>query len=579
MKAARCVLGSLLLLATAAQAGRYTLGAAVTGGVTLIDDWSPAGHSSNPSFDAEADLTFSAAPFRPGLLVLGGLGRFRTRRSIYEQGSTATNQWGFRLNLSGLAETPFPVQFYATRDWGDFISNLSSLQTGATTTTSFGGSIQLRARRYPTVRLSINRIIAENTSFAASQTTSASTTLSTGLAYSQGTQTYEATYDTGWFNGTFEQNNYQSHAVAVAVSARPSEQLTLRLSDRYFLRVPLVDSPTNPRYDDNAFNVGVQRPDKVLQLGADYSYRRLAVSAAATPEMEQSTHGIGVQASYRHSPNLNFNGNTRAVFNQQRLGDSVATGANQGLGLGAGWRGKYADIWLFTVGSGASIGVSEPVGSPMLLSWGANLTLGASAQLSWLQANLDYSVDFQQNALGLYGSTFAQRVNLTGTTVLKGVLIRLLFIASAARRDDALFGAFFNRSVTVNLSAAWKRWEASLGGGTGEGLSPALQNPGFMDGLFLPAPYNSLVRHANLTISTRFFSDKLTLAIMARTLGTQYPGRLDQWEHGVSLTAGYTLGAFIFSLEDRFATGGIGTESRASNLVMLRVSRSFGWTF
>ena len=71
----------------------------------------------------------------------------------------------------------------------------------------------------------------------------------------------------------------------------------------------------------------------------------------------------------------------------------------------------------------------------------------------------------------------------------------------------------------------------------------------------------------------------MVLSLLLRTLSTEAPERPIRHEQGESFSAGYTLGATTFSLEQRFSTGGSGGVWQTGNLVMIRISRSFGGRF
>ncbi len=569
----------LALLAASAAHASYSLGGSLGGGCLFVNEWSAGTEYGASTFDFESDASFSGTPLRPGLLQLLAGARYRAYHSIYSQGTTTNQNYGFRVNVAGLNETALPTQLFASRDWGDFISRLGARQTGETTTTTLGASTQLNVRGYPTLRLSILRNILENKSFASPATTAGTTAVSVGAAYSTGTQTYNASYDTGWNSGTWAENNYRSHAVLVAASAAPVDGVLFRLSERYYLRLPTNDDPRNPRFDDNAFNVGLVRPSPVVNTGFDYAYRHVLVSAPQAPEMEQSSHGLNNATTAHLNPNTDLIGSAGVSTTSERLGTAQIGGDAEQAGLALNWRHKFSSLYSIAAGGGGSAGLSEPSTGGLLFGYGGSASLGASGAWSRVRGNATYTVVYQRNLAGVPGWTLSQRGSLNADTAFHGVVATGMLLATGTRRTDALLGTFVGNSLSLSLGASWKRFTGSASAGLSEGVSDALANPVATDGLFLPAAYNTHTVFATGTLGGTFDSGRLYVGLILRALSSAAPGRARQYENAAGLTASYTIGAFIFSLEERFSQGGLGTNWERGNLIMLRAMRNFSWGF
>jgi len=145
-------------------------------------------------------------------------------------------------------------------------------------------------------------------------------------------------------------------------------------------------------------------------------------------------------------------------------------------------------------------------------------------------------------------------------------------------RTDPLLGLFKSESATALLGVTWRQLGAKLTGGLSEGLSDPLRNPDLQSGLLLPATLNTTAKFATFTVSLGADKGRLVFSAVARTMEIETPGHPQQYENGAGLTASYTIGAFMLSLDDEYMVGATGPTSQSVNRVMLRVIRNFGFS-
>lgn len=568
----------LLLIAWQARAGEYTWSAGLGGGLSRSDAWSTDGpHLVFPTWDWNTDLGFGGVPFRPGLLQFLTTAQYRSLWAGYPEGSNRSHALSYALNASLLSDFALPISLFATRTIGQFLSLGEVQRTGTTHTSTEGGTVVFRKIGYPMLRLALTRTDLDNEAFGVQATRAGSTALSLGVSHSTPRQDFSAAYDTAWNDGNYAETNYRSHAVQAQASTAITDSLRFRLSERYLLRLPTLQSPTNPRFDDNGFGAGLQwRPGERVTSGLDYNYRHSLVKALDTDELEQLGHGLQETTSYRLSEDVTVNGTANAQTITERRGGESRKGSSATGGGGLSGRRRLSDGLEVSAGGGGSLGVAKPAQGPAQLAYGANASAGITASWETARASATYSGSYQNSISGLAGSSLTQQLNLTGDALVRSTLLRGVALFSGSRRQDPFLGVSLNRTISLSLTATWSIYNAQASVGQSEGASAI---SGISDGLFIPASFNTRTRYA--TVSTGFAVPRthIVLSLLLRTLSTEAPGRSIRHEQGESFSAGYTIGATTISLEQRFSTGGSSGIWQTGNLVLVRITRSFGGQF
>lgn len=573
----RAIILALLLWATRARAVDVT--GSVGGGYARTDSWSGV-HADTTTWDWEADFAIAGSPFRPGLLQYLARVDYRAIRTAYAQLGSRSDAWGAQLQCSMLNDSPLPISLSFARMWTDFSSDADDKRTGSTVIDTYGGTAVFHVRRLPTLHVNLLRTDFENKTLGGPTVSGDSTNLTAGLAQATSNHTYQIDYSTGWNNGTYAESNYRSHFLNAQMTAQPSDDVRVRLNERYYLRDPQNDAPTNPRYDDNAFGAGVQwRPGQRLTSSYDYSYRRLLVESTGAPTIEEIGHTLAASTYFRWKPTLSVFGNLGFLYSLERNGGNDAESVAESVGGGALWQ-RRSGRNAYNLGGGGNVAVIEPLVGDTTLGWGANGSAGWTHTRERWRTTATYVVTFTDSPVAFAGYVLEQRLQLDadGVFVWRSVpfVWRGLFVATGGRRDDHLVGTSVYRSFSGMGSLGWKRYTASLGAGESDGLSMALAEPGISDGLFLPADYNTHTRYVTLTATESIDRGHLTLMQLARVMNADAPGRPDQYERSLVLSASYWLGLVTLSLEERLAVGGMGDTSQTVNTVFVRAMRTFG---
>jgi len=576
MRRSPCAL-ALLLAASPALADYSLTGSLATGG-SRTDAWGGPLHQDFSDWNWEVDAALAGTPFRPGLLQFLAGARYRSLDSYYPEGTSRSGDLGFHLQLSAFGDSPLPVSLSAARETRDFLTDSSTRQTGSTLAQSYAGTAVLGVQGYPSLRVAAFRTDLENHSLGGDLVTSSSTALSVGVAHSAPGQTYSASYDSSWNSGTYAETNYRSHYVNLAATASVSGDLQFRVSERYYLRLPTVDAALNPRFDDNALTAGFQwRPGSATSANLDYSYRRALVETTGAAQMDQLTQGVQQATQQRLGEDWTGIGSAGVTYTRERLGGASISGTGEEVGGALEWRHGFGSAFNLNIAGGGSIGATEPSTGGTLASYGGHGSAGVSLRGQSLQGDADYSATYQKNAGGLPGWSLLQTVSATLAAALGDAVLHGNARFAGGRREDPLLGSYLSRTMSATLGATYRRYDLQLSAGISDGLSEALANP-ISDGLFLPVGYNTHTRFATVTLSARA-SNELVVTALARALSSSAPGREDSWEYGAAGVASYSLGAFTVSLEDRYSLGGSGAFSQRGNLVLARISRSFGARF
>jgi hypothetical protein len=568
------VVGLILTLTSPSRA--VEINGSLGGGYGRTDAWSPATHSDLNEFDWEASLAASGSFFRPGMLqwLIGG--EYRGARTLYFKSTSALDGLAYHGQLSLLTSTVVPVTFKLGRSWTQFSDN-EKAGFGSTLVTTEGGTAALRFAQLPTLRFGVTRTDVENHSFGAGLSKSDTTALDVSASQSLANFQYQLAYDTSWNGGTYDETNYHSHAIDAEASSALNDQVRFHFFDRYYLRDPTRDAATNPRYDDNALGTGVQwRPSSRTTVSFEYGFRHVQVEVAGTPNSEQLEHSLSNSTYRRLTPELSLLGNAAVAYSLERVGPRSLGTVTESAGAGLTWKREIWKWLSLDLSVGGTAGAAERSAQPAAFLWGATWNGGTTARWTSARAGLYYSGSYQSSA-SAGGEAIDQRLVAQGEGIAGRAYLNGQVNLNQTQREDPLLGLFRSRAATASFGATVTRFSSKLSAGLAEGLSDPLRSPDIHSGLLLPASFNTKTRFANLTISTGADKGRLQITGVARTMALETPGRPLQYEHGLGLTATYTIGAFQISLEDQFSVGGAGPVWERGNRVMLRVVRNLGF--
>ncbi|MBI4817252.1 MAG: hypothetical protein HY791_13400 [Deltaproteobacteria bacterium] len=535
------------------------------------------------SWDWMANLDVFASPFRAGLLDLGARGSYQSNRGYFESDGSVVDTLGFDLRANLLADTILPMALSASRGWNDFAAGTELERTGTTRVDAYAGNVLLLTSKFPKLRASVTTVEQLNRDLLSAETSRRSTRFSAGLSQAFGQHTYEVGYDGALSGGTVAASNYGSHQVDVQLTSAPAPGLYVRLSDHYALRAPTVGDATNPRFDDNNLSAGLMwRLAERSVAHFDYAYHRSVTTAGGLADAHRETHAAAANVSLEALPELLLTGGLVGTYGSSALGSS-AFGSSSGdeLGVGtqsaqlrAGWRRAFGGFGL-QLSAGGSAGLLESSDADVTGTFGVGGSGGVDLR-GRVAASLFYSASYAQNGIGAVGAAVDHLATASlDAPVTERMAARARVSYQETRREDPSVGTSRNRGLngTLGLYVGWLTVSATLG--LSDGLSKLLGAP---TGVTLPERFNTVTRHASVEVSQTLLGGELVLTELARTLKTELPSSPapDTSEDALGFRADFRLGLFMLSLDERFSIGRLGDAERSSNLVMARLTRSFG---
>lgn len=565
---------SALALAAAPPAAAWTVNGAADVGFQRADTFDPVASSVAGAWDWGVGLGIGDLPVSPGLLQLSLNGAWRQSRSLFQDLSSRFTNLSYGANATLLGASPAPLTLSALRNRLDYAVNETS-QQGLTETTSFTGAWALNVPRYPSLSAVAGRTDSTNKSFGNPETTSGATTLQLGTAYTLASQSLSATYNTSWNDGTYAETNYRSHQLTLTGAGDVTRDIRYWISDSYFLRDPLVESVFNPRYDSNSFSTGLGWKAGGTTNTTTYGYNHGLVAPPGGQVREVAANSLSQSTAFGIGPDVQMAASLSLNQAVERLDLTQARAFGEALGLNVNWRHAYPSYTL-TLGSGGSLGAYQGGGSS-LLSYVASLYAGAETTVGRTGLSASYSLSYSGNSQALAGSGYSQNLLLRAVSRAGPVSLLGDLTAAASRSDSPLLGTSFARSITGSLTTGWRRYSAQLTLGWNSGLAEALQRPGFADGLFIPAPYNTESAFAMLTAGATF--GRLGVFAMGRTAWSTYLERPSGNQQAVSVTASYRIGLWSLRVDDRYSVGGVTGFRAGGNLFFVHLTRSFEASF
>lgn len=585
MRASPAILRIVIALALAGAgraSGDVSVGGSATFGYARQDTAAWNGESASAdSYDWGLALSLGGTPFRPGLLSWSALGSYSQERSVYGGTTAGRDGLGYGLSLSLLDSNPLGLSFSATRTRAEFTQGGSAV-SGSTVAGLESAGLVLAFPNVPRLTAQLTHTDLTSHGFGGDETTSETLRLRTTAADHVGPLHYAMEYNTGWSSGTFIENNYHDHSLALSGQASMNDTL-VSFSGTYLLRLPTVESPLNPRFDDDALSGAIrwQWNEKLLP-SVSYSYARALISAPDTPAREGLSHGLTQSLEYRYRPNLRFTQSLVLSYSEQRVGSDQVQAAAESLGGAVAWFvpvfPNAASAYTLSLAGGASTGLVQGGGLDRATGYSLNGTAALNRSTGSGSAQAAYSVSWADSLAVGGAQRFAHEIRLdTDTAQWSRLQLRLSLVGQSARQTSPLLGTSASRSISGTASALWDQYNAVLTAGLSEGLAPGMRDLGLADGLVWAPAYDTHQQFARALGGARF--GRLTLTGTVSWVHSDGLGRPDSQEVGLSAALGYSLGLFTLTLQDSYSTATIAGVSQSGNLFMLRLTRSFGWSF
>ncbi len=565
-------------LATPAAAD-FDLSGTLGGGYRRIDDWVLDDHAASTLWDWYGTLNLSGSPIRPELMQLRLGGAYVGQANLYGGTTTRWDYLTFLGNVSLLshAVSPVAVNLGASLQNADFTARGTDSGTGSTRTAGYSGGLGFQAENLPTVQLFASRTEATNRSFGAPETEFDTTYLSASARQTLSNHAYGLFYETSWNDGTYADTNYRTHRARLDLSSDVSKDVRFLVTETYYLRLPTLDSPLNPRYDDNSLQLGVQwvatpRQDHRF----NYRYARQVADFSASPDREVSAQGLQYLTDYRMTPDLTLGAVAAVDYAVERQGAAEQKAASQSLLGTLDWRYRLPDTrgdalrFALALGGGAL----EPSGGGAEASFTVRGRAGWETSATWMAGSVTYEGTYQSNTGGRSGWSTSHLVYGDGTVQLgPQSTLRGQTTLSLSITDSDFFGRTETRSATFYLIYALGAWSSQLVGGLNQGLGTALEGASL-----LPRDFSSTSKFLSLRFVLPLVA-RLSLTTDARISGTSGPGRPTLVEKAASVLLGYSIGLWTVSLDERYSTAGAGGYDRSGNYLMIRISRTFGARF
>jgi hypothetical protein len=528
-------------------------------------------------WDFAGGLGATWTPLSPGLLSLSGAASYQDRRTRDFAASDRIQNLAYQGTVA-VNPSPFQLSFSAARSQSDFTTESQTTQAGTLRADSYSGTFGFTAAGLPQVRAGWFHQSQDTYFTGAPETRADVDSLFVRAFHNVPTHGYSAAYGTSWSSGTRAQTNYQNHALSLSAQARPAPGITLDVSDTYYLRDPTVSDPTNPRIDANSLGIGLgYSPSSRLHSSLSYAYTRSLGQAPGTLDQESADQSLALNADYKLDSHWGLVGGVSATYGQARLGTELHQATGESAALGATWNRTMGDRESLTVNAGGSAGTTQPaIGTPQT-SYG----LGAGAWYTFPLATWDgsagYTVSYNDGSGALLVSSLNQ--NLTATvagSIWAGTRTSVRVQALSQRSSSPIAGVSYGRSLSLLGTILWSAWSATLSAGATDSLANDLA-PGFADGLFLAPSFNNRSRYVTLT-GTTSLSFHLSVSAALTSVWTDPAGGLATAEQGAYVSAVYTLGEWLLSLQDTFAYSSVASGPwTKSNSVFVRLGRSFSF--
>jgi hypothetical protein len=570
-------LGAVLVAATAlapatATAQSLRIGGALGAGYNRSDAGTSSFEATTSAWDFAGQLSMSGSPIASNLLWLNASGGYQRVNTTTELSEGNARNWSYQANATALQATPLSLTVSASQAWTRNTVTAGSVP-GDTFSRTQGATAALSLPDAPRLTGSYARALTTTQRPGASDVDLDFTTVGATLADAGDKVRYSLDYRSAWSGGSLVQTNFRNHFVNLAASAQPDSDVQVQVGESYFVRVPTVESPLNPRIDANNFSTALTLyPGATLGGTITYTYGHALSSAPDVESTETQSHAISGMANYRMSDAwLGQLGVTAAHALVRANGAESANDGQSLLAMGTWRRALDGRSSLFSKLS-ANVGAVEPDGGPTQTAFGGGADLGVSGALGSVDGSVSYGASFQKNGVSLEGSYFEQRALVNGSTHLGFALVRASLQGTLSRRDDALLGSTASRSVIVNGDLVYKHFTAIVSGNLQDGLSSASGLSG-VDGIVLPASYDTHSRFAAVRLS--YAVEQLDLSLGWQWDRIRTPGTPWQSDDSLLLGVGWRVGQFTIQVEDRYWLFDSGFSQSRINTFFVRALRSF----
>ncbi len=571
-RAAILVAIAAAVLPSAGRAQSLRIGGALGGGYNRSDTGASTFEATSSTWDFAGQLSASGSPIASDLLHLDASGAYARVNTTTVLSENDARNWSYQLNATALTSTPFSVSASASQAWMRNTVTAGSVPGDAFARTQ-GASAALSLQDAPRLTGTFSRSLTTTYRPGAPAVDMDFTTVAAGLADAGDKLRYALDYRSTSSGGSLVQTNFRNHFVNLTASAQPDPDVQVQVGEAYFVRVPTVDSPLNPRVDANNFSAALTLyPAAKLGGTVTYTYGHSLTSAPSVETQETQSHGVSGMANYRLNERwLGQLGLTAAHALVRE--DTLETSADsQGVLAMATWRRSLdGRTSVFSKLSG-NVGVVEPASGPTQTALGGGVDLGASGPLGPLNGVVSYGASIQKNGVSLDGSYFEHRANASASTQLGLVQLRAGLQGTLSRRDDALLGSTASRSLTMNGEVAHKHLVGTLSATVQDGLSSA-SGLGGVDGIILPASYDTHSRFAAARLA--YVAELFDVALTWQLNRIRTPGTPWQSDDSLQLSAGYRVGQFTILVEDRYWLFDSGVSQSRVNTFFVRALRSF----
>jgi hypothetical protein len=571
--ASRILLGLALLAATPWARADVRFGGDLGLSMNRNDTWSPDDHSGNTLWWFTGGLHLDASLFTPGTLDLGASASYLGYRAV---GGAASDALNYQLHLNALARTPLILSASAGRSTIDFTGDTSSRRVGSTRVDSLSGTVVLSTASYPFLAASIRNTATTNRSLGAPEVKSDATTVSAEASQSLDGLNYTLNYGTGWSSGDYAETNYRDHGASLRAQAQLASNVTAQVMATYNLRQPTLASPLNPRLDSQTLSTWLQwAASNETAGGGGYSYSNALFDAPGSPIRQSISHSVNGYGSHRLSEDLSIDLSASGSAGLSRVGATEVSSTGEQAGAGVRWRHQIAEYATQASLSG-SLGLYQPSQGPTATAWGLGVNTNASRPVRTWTCSAGLSGSYDENT----GASAGHRTRLLGTLAASGDPLGWTFSSMLNAGYSSSVSPSFGKTSQTNLrleaQANRNGYNLGVNAGITDDLAEVLVPGAPPASLLIPVTFNTQARFvvASATVPT---VPRLFLTLVGRALSVSSPGRVSQWESGLSLSASYYLGAFQLSLYDLVTIGGTsGVSSGTQNLLFISVSRSFG---
>ncbi len=566
-----------LLVAGRAQAAfdlQLSLGSAYSRG-----DASSSGspNVSTTTWDFAGGLGATWTPLSPGLLSLAGSASYEDRHTRDFETTDRVQNLTYQGTVA-VTPAPFLLSFSAARSQSDFTTESQTTQAGTLRATSYSGTFGFSAAGLPQVRAGWLHQSQDTYFTGAPEARTDVDSLFVRAFHNVPTHSYSAGYSTSWSSGTRAQTNYQNHALSLVAEARPVPEIRLGISDSYYLRDPTVSDPTNPRIDANSLGINLGYvPSSRLTSSLSYAYTRSLGQAPGTLDQEDANHSLGLNADYKLDPHWGLVGGVSTFFGQARLGTEHHQASGESVALGATWNQAMGARESLSLNANGSVGTTQPAIGAQQTSYGLGAGAWYAFPVSTWDGSAGYTIAYSDGSGVLLTSSLTQNLTASAAgSIWAGSRTSVRVQALSQRQSSPAAGVSYGRSLTLFGTVLWAAYSATISAGASDSLANDLTT-GFADGLFLAPSFNNRSRFVTLT-GTATLSFHLSVSTALSSIWTSPAGGLTTAEQGVYLSAGYTLGEWVLTLQDTFAYSSVaGGHWTKSNNVFVRLGRSFSF--